>query len=126
MKKIILSLLLLSSFLTASDTYVHNVSLLGYKNRCIYNNYYFYKKRFYFEYVDSNKSYDTSSKKYLSTVVNSYVYDVNTSVCTPEPWRVLGMSINDYHFLNGLIGLLFGFIFMMATIYLFVKVGTKR
>ena len=124
MKKILFSLLLLSSFLNADI--VHNVSMLSYKNKCIYNNYYNKDGEFYYEYVDNNKSYSTTSKRYLPSVLDGYKFDTNTSVCSPEAWRVLGMTIEDYHFLNALVGLLFGFVFMIFTIYLFMTVGGKR
>jgi len=124
MKKILFSLLLLSSFLNADI--VHNVSMLSYKNKCIYNNYYNKDGEFYYEYVDNNKSYSTSSRNYLPSLINGYKFDTNTFVCSPEAWRILGMTIEDYHFLNALIGLLFGFVFMIFTIYLFVTVGGKR
>jgi len=124
MKKILFSLLLLSSFLNADI--LHNVSMLSYKNKCIYNNYYNKGGRFYYQFVDNNRSYSTSSKKYLPSVISSYKFDTNTSICSPEPWRILGMNIEDFNFLNALIGLLFGFVFMIFTIYLFVTVGGKR
>jgi len=126
MKKIIFSLLLLSSFLFAGDTYVHNISLLGYKNKCIYNNYYLNDGYFYYEYVDDNSTHKTSSKSYVSTIIEGYQFDVNTSICSPEPWVQLGITTQSYHFLNALIGLLFGFVFMIFTIYLFIKVGSKK
>ena len=124
MKKYLFFILILSSFLNADI--VHNVSMLSYKNKCIYNNYYNKDGKFYYEYVDNNKSYSTTSKRYLPSVVDGYKFDTNTSVCSPEAWRVLGMTIEDFNFLNALVGLLFGFVFMIFTIYLFVTVGGKR
>jgi len=124
MKKYLFFILLLSSFLRADI--VHNVSMLSYKNKCIYNNYYNKDGKFYYEFVDNNKSYSTTSKRYLPTLINGYKFDTNTSICSPEAWRVLGMTIEDYHFLNALVGLLFGFVFMIFTIYLFMTVGGKR
>jgi len=124
MKKYLFFILILSSFLNADI--VHNVSMLSYKNKCIYNNYYNKDGKFYYEYVDNNKSYSTTSKRYLPSVLDGYKFDTNTSVCSPEAWRVLGMTIEDFNFLNALVGLLFGFVFMIFTIYLFVTVGGKR
>ena len=124
MKKILFSLLLLSSFLNADI--LHNVSMLSYKNKCIYNDYYTKNGRFYYHYVSSDRKYSTTSKKYLPSVISSYQFDTNTSICSPEAWRILGMNIEDFNFLNALIGLLFGFVFMIFTIYLFVTVGGKR
>jgi len=124
MKKLLFFILLFSSFLNADI--LHNVSMLSYKNKCIYNNYYNKGGRFYYQFVDNNKSYSTSSRNYLPSLINGYKFDTNTSVCSPEAWRILGMTIEDYHFLEALTGLLFGFTFMIFTIYLFVTVGGKR
>jgi len=125
MKKILFILLLLSSFLNAEI--LHNVSYLDKKNRCILNNYYSKGGYFYYQYaIDSTLIRSTSSKDYSMTIISGYQFDTNTTICSPEAWRVLGMSIEDYHFLNALIGLLFGFVFMIFSIYLFMTVGGKR
>jgi len=124
MKKILFSLLLLSSFLNADI--IHNVSMLSYKNKCIYNDYYTKRGRFYYHYVYSDRKYSTTSKKYLPSIIDGYQFDNNTSVCSPESWLILGMNVKDWHFLEALTGLLFGFVFMIFTIYIFTQVGTKR
>jgi hypothetical protein len=125
MKKVILLILLLSSFLSASV--IHNVSLLDTKNKCIYNDYYNKGGYFYYRYLTSPKILrKTSSKKYTSFIINSYKYDTNTSICSPEAWRVMGMSSEDFNFLNALIGLFFG-VFMLGFVsYLFITVGGKK
>ena len=125
MKKIFLLLLLLSSFLQ-SDI-IHNVSLLDTKNKCIYNDYYNKGGKFYYRYLTSpDTQRSTTSKKYTSYIISGYKYDTEEKVCSPEDWLVLGMDVKDWHFLEALTGLLFGFIFMIFTIYLFVNVGREK
>lgn len=125
MKKIFISLFLLSSFLNAEV--LHNVSYLDVKNRCILNNYYSKDGSFYYQYAkDTSTVRSTISKDYSNSIIPGYQFNKDTFICSPEAWRVLGMSIEDFNFLNALIGLLFGFVFMVFTIYLFIKVGTKR
>ena len=126
MKKIILSLFLLSSFLNADD-YIHNLSLLGKKSRCIHNDYYFKSSKFYYRYdKDKSKFHYTTSKTYYNSIVSGYKYDINTSVCSPEAWTVLGMKTTEFHFLEALTGLLFGFVMMVFIIYLFISVGKEK
>ena len=125
MKKIFLLLLLLSSFLQAEI--IHNVSLLDTKNKCIYNDYYNKGGKFYYRYLTSpDTERSTTSKKYTSYIISGYKYDTEEKVCSPEDWLVLGMDVKDWHFLEALTGLLFGFIFMIFTIYLFVNVGREK
>jgi hypothetical protein len=124
MKKILFSLFLFLNFLHADI--VHNVSLLDAKNKCIYNNYYNSDGKFYYEYVDDNSTYSTSRDNYTATIFSGYQFDTNTSICSPENWLILGMDVKDWHFLEALTGLLFGFAFMIFTIYLFISVGKER
>ena len=125
MKKIFLLLLLLSSFLTADI--IHNVSLLDTKNKCIYNDYYNKGGKFYYRYLTSpDKNRSTTSKKYTSFIIPGYQYDTEEETCTPENWLILGMDVKDWHFLEALTGLLFGFTFMVFTIILFMQVGKER
>ena len=125
MKKILFSLLLLSSFLNAEI--ITNVSLLDTKNKCIYNDYYNKGGSFHYRYLTSNNTWrSTTSKKYSLSIINSYQFDTNTSICSPSAWRVMGMTITDYNFLNALIGLLFGFFMLVVVSYLFMTVGGKK
>jgi len=125
MKKLLFSFLLLSSFLNADIVY--NVSLLGTKNKCIFNDYYVKNGRFYYRYLTSPYTWrSTTSKKYNAYLTSGYQFDNNNSVCEPEHWLIAGMNVQDWHFLEALTGLLFGFVFMIFTIYLFVTVGGKR
>ena len=92
MKKILFSLLLLSSFLNAEI--ITNVSLLDTKNKCIYNDYYNKGGSFHYRYLTSNNTWrSTTSKKYSLSIINSYQFDTNTSICSPSAWRVMGMTI---------------------------------
>ena len=125
MKKILFSLLLLLSFLDAQT--ITNVSLLDKKNKCIYNDYYNKSGKFYYRYLTSSNTWrSTTSTDYSLSIINGYQFDDNTSVCSPTAWRVMGMLITDYHFLNALIGLLFGFFMLVVVSYLFMTVGGKK
>jgi len=125
MKKIIFSLLLLSSFLSADI--VHDVSMLGTKNKCIYNDYYLKGGSFHYRYLTSPNTWrSTTTKKYPNFLISSYKFDTNTSKCSPEAWRKLGMNIQDFQFINALIGALFGFFMLVVVSYLFMTVGGKK
>ena len=125
MKKIFLFVLLLSSFLNADI--VTNVSMLGTKNKCIYNDYYLKSGYFYYRYPTSSDTWrSTTTKKYPNFLINGYVFDTNTNKCYPNTWRVMGMSIEDFNFLNAFMGLLFGLFMLISVSYLFITVGGKK
>ena len=125
MKKLTFLLLFLSSFLNAEIT--HDVLLLDKKNKCIYNDYYNSNSKFYYRYLTSpNTQRSTTYTNYSLSLISGYQFDTDTNICKPEPWLILGMDIKDWHFLNALIGLLFGFVFMIFTIYLFIQVGSRK
>lgn len=132
MKKILLLLLLLSNLLLASsdcsiDDCENNVSLLDAENVCIYNDYYNKDSKFYYhEPSDPDTWHSTRSDGYSSTIIHSYTYDDNTSECFPQPWTKLGLTAEDFNFLNALIGLLFGFFMLVAVSYLFMTAGGKK
>jgi len=128
MKKIIFVLLLSSFFsLLTADDYIHNLSLLGKKSRCIHNDYYFKDNKFYYRYdKDKTTFHSTTYKTYYSSIVPGYKYDINTTECMPEDWVVMGMASTEYYSLLALTGLLFGFVFMVFSIYLFISVGKER
>jgi negative regulator of genetic competence, sporulation and motility len=125
-KKMFLVLLLLSFSSISFADIISNVSLLDKKNRCIYNDYYNKDGKFYYHYVYNDKRYSTSSKNYTNSIVIGYVFDTNTSICSPQNWLILGMDVKEWHFLEALTGVLFGFTFMIFTIYLFVSVGKEK
>ncbi len=125
MKKILLISLLLSSFLSADI--LTNVSLLDTKNKCIFNDYYNKGGNFYYRYCTSkNTQRSTTTKKYTSYIIPGYQFDINTSVCSPQNWLILGMDVKDWHFLEALTGLLFGVVFMIFTIILFMQAGKEK
>ena len=125
MKKIFIFVLLLSSFLNADI--VTNVSMLGTKNKCVYNDYYLKGGSFYYRYATSPNTWrSTTTKKYPNFLINGYVFDTNISQCYPNTWRVMGMSIEDFNFLNAFIGLLFGLFMLISVSYLFMTVGGKK
>ena len=125
MKKLIFLLLFLSSFLNAEI--IHDVLLLDEKNKCIYNDYYNESGFFKYRYLSSPDTLrSTTSKNYSLSLISGYQYDTDSKECKPEPWLMLGMDIKDWHFLNALVGLLFGFVFMIFTIYLFIQVGSRK
>ena len=126
MKKLFIFFLLSSFFIIHADDIIHNVTLLDAKNACISNNYYNKKGKFYYHLLYKDKDYYTSSKKYSLTLIHGYAYDKNTSECYPEPWLVMNMKATDFHFLNALIGLLFGFFMLTVVSYLFMTVGGKK
>jgi len=122
----ILILLFLSTFPLYADI-IQNVSFLGSKNKCIYNDFYAKNGSFHYRYLTSSNTWrSTTSKKYNIYISTGYQFDTNTSICSPESWLILGMDVKDWHFLEALTGLLFGFVFMIFTIYIFIQVGTKR
>jgi len=119
MKKIILSILLLSSFLNASYLLDKNTPV------CI-ENFYYKKSRLYYELSSTGKWYSTTEDHQASNIHFGYEYDKQTKQCNPKEWLILGMDVKDWNFLLGLAGLFMGVIIMFYTIELFMKVGGKR
>jgi len=119
MKKIILSILLLSSFLDASFLLDKNTPV------CI-ENFYYKKSRLYYELSSTGKWSSTTEDHQASNIHFGYEYDKQTKQCNPKEWLILGMDVKDFNFLMGLIGLLFGFVSMFFLIELFMRVGGKR
>ena len=119
MKKIIISLLLLSSFLNASFLFDKNTPV------CIED---YYVKDGYLYYLKSsnNNWSSTSSNKLVQYIFAGYEWDADNEICKPKSWLILGMDVKDWHFLEALTGLLFGFAFMVFTIYLFMNVGKEK
>ena len=129
MKKFIFLLIfiLFSSLSLKADDYIHNVSFLGTKNKCIYNDYYVKGGHFYFRYLTSpNHWIKTSKKKYPNYVISGYQFDTNTSICSPEAYRILNLTPDNYYFLLAFTGLLVGLIILTSSIYLVLNVGGKR
>jgi len=119
MKKSILLILLLSSFLKASFLLDKNSPV------CI-EDFYYSGSRLYYQRSD-NLSWKSTSEDHTSDHIRiGYLWDADDSICKPKPWLILGMNATDWHFLEALTGLLFGFTFMITTIYLFIGVGGKK
>lgn len=70
------------------------------------------------------ENYVTASGAIASDILSGYVYKDN--VCSPDSALMLGMDIKDFHFLLGLIGTIFGGIFMFFTTQIFMMVGGKK
>ena len=119
MKKIILSILLLSSFLNASYLFDKNYPL------CIEDYYVKGGSLYYLRSRDlSWKS--TTEDNVAGFIYSGYEWDADNGICKPKDWLILGMDVKDFNFLMGLTGLLFGFVSMFFLIELFMRVGGKR
>lgn len=116
--KIIFLLILFSSALNASF-------YLGQRNYCIDD---FYSKDGNFYYLKTSNStwYYTTEKIDVNQIIPSFVYDTNSLTCNPPAFLILGMDIKDFNFLLGLIGLIFGGVFMFFTTQAFMFVGGRR
>ena len=92
---------------------------------CI-EDYYYKGGNLYYLKSNTNKWASTSSNGLASKLHSGYVWDANNSICKPNDATILGLSIMQFNFLNALTGLFFGLIIFIVTIYLFVKVGTRK
>jgi len=119
MKKFIFIVLLLSSFLNASYLYDKDYPL------CIED---YYIKSGYVYYLRSSDDTwkSTSENNTVTFIYSGYEWDSDNEICKPQSWLILGMDVKDWHFLEALTGLLFGFAFMIFTIYLFMNVGKEK
>lgn len=95
------------------------------KSYCI-EDFYIKKGSFYYLRTDNNRWYSTTTDKQLQYVHSGFYYDEDTQICKPQPYLMLGMDIKDFNFLLGLIGVIFGGVFMFFTVEAFVKVGGKK
>jgi len=119
MIKIIFSIFLLSSFLNSSMLLDKSYPL------CI-EDYYIQGGALYYLKSSNNKWASTTSNYNVQYIHSGYIFDSNTTSCIPQPYTILGISLEDWNFLNALMGLLFGFFILVMTSYLFVTVGGKR
>lgn len=99
--------------------------LLGANNYCI-EDFYVQSRDFYYLRSDNNTWYVTDSYTYASSIKPNYKYDSATQRCNPNLSYILGMEETDFNFLLGLMGVIFGGVFMFFTIGAFVSVGGKR
>jgi len=119
MKKIILTLLLLSNFLNAAYLYDKDSPL------CI-DDFYVKASKVYFLKSKTGNWSSTTEDNTVKNIYPGYIYDADNNLCKPANWFILGMDVKDWHFLEALTGLLFGFVFMVFTIYLFISVGKEK
>jgi len=119
MKKLLLLLLLLSSFLNASFLYDKKTPV------CI-EDWYQDGKYIYYLQSSDNEWEHTSENYTINNIHSGYYWDSDDEYCKPQNWLILGMDVKDWHFLEALTGLLFGFVFMVFTIYLFISVGKEK
>ena len=119
MKKILFLLLLLSNLLSASY-------LLDKDSPLCIESYYVYNNRLYYVSSEDNETYNTREDQAASHILIGYEWDSDNEVCKPKNWLILGMDVKEWHFLEALTGVLFGFTFMIFTIYLFVSVGKEK
>ena len=114
-------ILLLISFQSISSASMY----LDKKNVCI-EDYYTKLGRFYYLKSRTNRWNSTTTKNYSATILPNYIYDANTSECRPDLSTYYGVNPLQFNFLLGLIGVIFGAVFMFFTINAFVTVGGKK
>jgi len=119
MKKIILTLLLLSNFLNAAYLYDKDSPL------CI-DDFYVKASKVYFLKSKTGNWSSTTENNTIKEIHPGYIYDADNNLCKPDKWLILGMDVKDYNYLMALIGAFIGFIFMFFTIELFMSVGGKK
>jgi hypothetical protein len=128
--KILLLIITFSNVLNAEI--LRNMVLREDVNRCIYNDYYYKydadaaKNKFYYRYAGKTTFNSTGTNKKQRYLYDGFVFDTETRECRPDDYLVLGMSLKDFNFLLGLMGVFFGFAFMFFSIELFIKVGGKK
>lgn len=99
--------------------------LLGGVGYCI-EDFYIKGGSIYYLRSDNNTWYSSTSKTYYETIRPNYLYDSSVQQCKPNAAYILGMQETEYNFLLGLIGLIFGAVFMFFTTQIFLNVGGKR
>jgi hypothetical protein len=123
-KQIVLSFLLLSSFLNAEI--IRNVSSLDSRSICITNDYYLLNDRFYFYDLTDSAWYSTGGDDYIKTITPGWKFDTDTKICTLDDHNILGLTITDFNFLLALVGSFVGFTVLFFTIKIFISVGGGR
>ncbi|MGE4419744.1 MAG: hypothetical protein AB7D38_07900 [Sulfurimonas sp.] len=116
--KYLISLLISINFLNASmllDTY----------STCIED--YYAKNNIAYVQLSSNGSwYALTDDGHFSTIIPNYTYDVETGRCNPDVSLKLGLTTIQFNFLLGVVGLIFGAVFMFFIIQIFTMVGGRR
>lgn len=114
--------LLLVVFLNVSASASMLMGGIGY---CI-EDFYVRNGSIYYLRSDNGNWYSSTSKTYVQTIQSNYIYDSSTQQCKPNASFILGMQETEYNFLLGVVGLLFGAVFMFFTVQIFTTVGGRR
>lgn len=116
--KYLISLFLTLTFLNASMLY----DGIDY---CIED---FYSKNgsFYYLRSDNNTWYSTTTDNQVVKIIPNFMFNSSTNECRPNASFILGMQETEYNFLLGLVGLIFGAVFMFFTIQIFSTVGGRK
>lgn len=118
--KYLISLLFTINFLNAS-------MLLDSKNICIDDFYYTTNQ---FHYLDSKTQswfyFDSTNINLSKSIIPNFIYDSAMDKCSPNEAYILGMQYTEYNFLLGIVGLIFGAVFMFFTTQIFTTVGGRR
>ncbi|MFA5454144.1 MAG: hypothetical protein WC272_02380 [Sulfurimonas sp.] len=118
--KYLISLLLSINFLNAS-------MLLDAKNICIDDFYYTSGQFIYLDTKTQNWfAYDTNTLNLSKSIIPNFIFDSATGQCKPNAAYILGMQETEYNFLLGIVGLIFGAVFMFFTTQIFTMVGGRR
>lgn len=99
--------------------------LLGANSYCI-EDFYIRAGSFYYLRSDNNTWYSTTNDTFFDTLRPNYIYDSSTNRCNPNMSYILGMQETEYNFLLGLVGAVFGAVFMFFTTQIFIMVGGKK
>lgn len=117
--KYLISLLLTINFL--------NASMLLDKSTPVCIEDFYYKDSYIFYQQSSNLAwYQTTQDSLASLIFYGYTYDSASGACIPSPAIKMGLTTTEFNFLLGLIGVIFGGVFMFFTIQTFVSVGGRR
>ena len=108
-------------FLNVS-AFAYPAYLLSDRNYCADEYYYSFNKLYF---LKSNNQTWYSVTSLGEQIIDGYDFDSNTSTCRPAS-LIYGMEATQFYFLLGLIGVIFGAVFMFFTINTFVNVGGKR
>lgn len=99
--------------------------LLSEAGFCI-EEYYVESGSFYYLRSDNLSWYSSISKSAVSSIYQDYNFDGSTLRCTPSISYILGMKETDFNFLLGLMGVIFGGLFMFFTTQIFMIAGGKK
>lgn len=88
----------------------------------------FYSKggSFYYLRSDNGTWYSTTTDNQVVKIIPNFIFDSSTGECRPNAAFILGMQETEYNFLLGLVGVIFGAVFMFFTTQIFTIAGGKR